>query len=124
LRALLTPVFLSGAALPRSHLILPSKFLQELKFLSGSAHSALARLENLREIVRKTEDFRRKSGQARRQTTIQAGVLLVLQFALAVFVYRRHGWQRHSDLIVISFLLAGCGLGWMRLLARKSQWKI
>ncbi len=121
---LLRPLFLSGANVPRAHLVLPSKILHELKILASTSHSAIHRLENLREMVRKADDFRRKSGQARRQTSIQAGVLLFLHLALAVFVYRRHGWQRHSDLIILSFLLAACGVGWMQLLARKSKWKI
>lgn len=121
---LLRPLFLSGANVPRTHLVLPSKILQEMKILASTSHSALVRLENLREMVRKADDFRRKSGQARRQTSIQAGVLLFLHLALAIFVYRRHGWQRHSDLIIMSFTLAAGGLIWMQFLARKSKWKI
>jgi hypothetical protein len=124
LRALLQPMFKADAQTPREHSFLPSKFLLELKNLSLSPHSALARLENLREMMRKSDDFRRKSGQARRQTSIQAGVLLCLHLALAIFTYRRYGWQRHSDLIVMSFVLAGCGLAVMNRLARKTKWKI
>ncbi len=122
-RALIEPLFKSST-LPRDHLILPSKFLIEMNSVVQSPHSALARLESLREMIRKSDDFRRKSGQARRQTSIQAGVLLCLHLALALFTYRRYGWQRHSDLIVMSFVLAGCGLASMRALARKSKWKI
>lgn len=124
LRALLQPMFKADAQTPREHLFLPSKFLFELKNLALSPHSALARLENLREMMRKSDAFRRKSGQARRQTSIQAGVLLCLHLALAVFTVRRYGWQRHSDLIVMSFVLAGCGLVAMNALARKTKWKI
>lgn len=123
-RALLEPLFMSQN-LPRcAHLILDEKVLHELIELSHSPHSALARLENAREWMRKSDEFRRKSGQAVRQTTIQAVVLLVLLIALAVFTVQRHGWRRNSDLVLASFVLSGLGIFTMRHFSRKRRWKI
>jgi len=123
-RTLLRPLFLNSAEIPKAHLFLPVKIVNELKLLSNSPHSALTRLENIRELLRKADEFRRKSGQARRQTSIQSLVLLLLHVALAVFTIQRYGWQRHSDLIVLSFVLAGGSVAAMHQLARKSKWRI
>ena len=123
-RSLIEPLFMSQAPPSRVHLILDEKVLPELLELSHSPHSALARLENAREWMRKSDEFRRKSGQAVRQTTIQALVLLILLFALAVFTVQRHGWRRNSDLIKASFVLSGLGIFTMRHLAGKRRWKI
>ena len=123
-RALLEPVFINASLAVREHLILHEKILPELLELAREPHSALARLEHAREWLRKSEEFRRKSGQATRQTTIQAVVLLVLLIALAVFTVHRHGWRRNSDLIIGSMLISALGIATMRQLARKRRWKI
>ncbi len=123
-RSLLEPLFVSQNIPHCVHLILDEKVLPELLELNHSPHSALARLENAREWMRKSDDFRRKSGQAVRQTTIQAVVLLLLLIALAVFTVQRHGWRRNSDLVLASFVLSGLGIFTMRHLARKRRWNI
>jgi len=123
-RTLLEPLFMSANSPGRVHLILDEKVLAELIELSHSPHSALTRLESVREWMRKSDDFRRKSGQAVRQTMIQATVLLILLIALAVFTVQRHGWRRNSDLITASFILSGLGIFTMRHLSEKRRWKI
>ena len=123
-RALIEPLFVNSDSRAKSHLILDEKLLPELLELSHSPHSALARLENARAWMRKSDAFRRKSGQATRQTMIQAIVLLILLFALAVFTVQRHGWRRNSDLIFGSFVLSGLGIFTMHHLSRKKRWKI
>jgi Flp pilus assembly protein TadB len=123
-RALLEPLFITSSGQAPHHLLLPSKILVELKQLAISPHAALARLESLREMMRKSDDFRRRSGQAMRQTTIQSLVLVILQIALGVFTVIHYGWNRTSDLILASFLISGCGLVLMRQLARKAKWNI
>lgn len=123
-RTLIEPMFLNSDSRAKSHLILDEKLLPELLELSHSPHSALSRLENAREWMRNSDAFRRKSGQATRQTMIQAIVLLILLFALAVFTVHRHGWRRNSDLIFGSFVLSGLGIFTMHHLSRKKRWKI
>ncbi len=123
-QTLIEPLFLSQDREGKSHLILEEKLLHEMLEASFAAHSSLARLENVREWMRKSEDFRRKSGQALRQTTIQAVVLLILLIALAVFTVRKHGWRRNSDLVIGSFVLSGLGIFTMQHFARKKRWKI
>ncbi len=123
-KALLEPVFLSPSSNHRAHLILDEKVLPELLELSQSPHSALSRLECARDWIRKSDEFRRKSGQAARQSTIQAVVLLFLLIALAIFTVQRHGWRRNSDLVTASFLISGLGLITMRHLSEKRRWKI
>jgi len=122
--ALLSPLFLNNSRLKRAHLILDEKVLPELIELSHSPHSALQRLESARDWMRKSDEFRRKSGQAVRQTRIQSIVLLFLLIALAIFTVQRHGWRRHSDLVTASFLLSGLGIFTMQHFARKTRWKI
>jgi Flp pilus assembly protein TadB len=123
-RALLEPLFLKQGPAARAHLILDEKILREVIELSHSPHSAIQRLENAREWMRKSDEFRRKSVQAVRQTSIQAAVLLILLIALAIFTVQRHGWRRNSDLVTASFVLSGLGIFTMRHLARKKRWKI
>lgn len=122
--SLLQPLFLSTQADQRNHLILDAKILHELLLLAQLPHSALQRLESLRQMMRKTEEFRRKSGQATRQTAIQSSVLLILLVGLAIFTVHRHGWHRSSDFIIISISLSAFGVFCMRKLARKTKWKV
>lgn len=123
-RALLLPLFTTTQTPAQSHLLLDARMIKELTEAAQIPHSALHRLENLREMWRKADIFRRKSGQAVMQTAIQGWVLLFLTLALAVFTVRRYGWSRTSDLILCSFLLSGSGFLVMRRLARKTKWKI
>ncbi|HMN67044.1 MAG TPA: hypothetical protein PKC28_00765 [Bdellovibrionales bacterium] len=121
---LLRPFFIGGPSALDSHPIFDSGTLNEMRALAESAHSALDRLKNLREMIRKTDAFRRKSGQAVRQTAIQAQVLLCLQFALAVYAVHRHGWANVHDVAMISGLLSVCGVFLMRWMAGRVKWKI
>lgn len=123
-RAVLEPLFVNPSLDTSSHLILDEKVLPELLEISRSPHSALARLENVRVWMRKSDAFRRKSGQATRQTTIQASVLLILLIALAVFTVHQYGWRSNSDLVFISFTLSGLGIFTMRHFSVKRRWKI
>jgi Flp pilus assembly protein TadB len=123
-RALLQPLFASNLGNHENHLILDAKIARELLLLARHPHSALSRLENLRQMMRKSESFRRKSGQAVRQTTIQSSVLLILLVCLAIFTIQTRGWHENSDFIIISFLISAVGLAVMQKLARKTRWKI
>lgn len=120
---LMRPVFSVGSPRER-HVILSRMVMREMEKLTQEPHSALARLENLREGLRKSADFRRKSGQALRQTAIQSVVLLVLLLALMLFTFHRYGWKRAGDLVLISGGLALTGVLIMYLLSRKTKWKI
>lgn len=122
--SLLQPLFLSAQTESRNHLILDARILREVTLLSQLPHSALQRLENLRQMMRKADEFRRKSGQATRQTAIQSSVLLILLLCLAIFTIHTRGWHENSDFIIISLLLSALGVGCMRILARKTKWKV
>nr|HNH44545.1 hypothetical protein [Agitococcus sp.] len=78
LQALLRPIFETRGGDRGTHPILTTNIRRELENISLEQHSALPRLENLRQIIRKTADFRRKSGQAVRQTAIQSAFMLIL----------------------------------------------
>lgn len=121
---LLEPLFLNSNRSPKNHLLLDEKLLRELLNLSQATHSTLMRLENLRDWIRKSENFRRKSGQAMRQASFQSSILVILLIALAVFTIQQHGWRKNSDLIVTSVALTGLGVFTLRHLSRKSRWKI
>jgi hypothetical protein len=125
-QTLLRPVFnVQKANFSRPHhAILPPAFLHEIENLQREPHSALARLENLRQLLRKSAEFRRRSGQAVRQTAIQSAVMLILLFALIVFSLGRYGWQRCGDLILASLALSMAGVLLMFALSRKTKWKI
>jgi hypothetical protein len=125
-QTLLRPMFATQNALSikRAHLLFTAPLLAELERIQTEPHSALARLENLRNMLRKATDFRRKSGQATRQTHIQCAVMVILLFALTLFTLHRYGWRRSSDLIVGAILLSLLGLIIMHFCARKTKWKI
>ena len=123
---LLRPLFAARNTLQnrRGHPLMRSKALAELEKLHLEPHSALQRLENLRRHLRKGAEFRRKSGQATRQTAIQSVVMLLLLIALASFTLHRYGWRRSGDLIAGAAFLSVIGVVSMYLMARKTKWKI
>jgi Flp pilus assembly protein TadB len=125
-RALMKPVFATQTAFVgrRRHGLLPAQLLFELERLQVTPHSALQRLENLRLWLRKSSEFRRKSGQAVRQTLIQSLVMLFLLLALCAWSVRRYTWSRCYDLIIMSWVLYTLGASVMFVLSRKAKWKI
>jgi hypothetical protein len=125
-QSLMRPVFAVQNERVRrhQHVLMHISVLCELERLNSEAHSALARLESLRTLLRKTSDFRRKSGQAVRQTVIQSSVMMILLFALMFFTLYRYGWRRSGDLILESAGLSIMGVLIMFILARKTKWKI
>lgn len=124
-QSLMRPVFTAQSGnLKRQHLLLSRALLEEVENLAREPHSALSRLENLRAMLRKSAEFRRKSGQATRQTTIQAAVMVVLLVALITFTLSRYGWRKSGDLVSLSFGLSLLGITTMCWIARKSKWKI
>jgi hypothetical protein len=125
-RALMLPLWAhAGADVARlNHLLLPNAVLGELQRLQREPHASLSRLENLRRTLRKAADFRRKSGQAVRQTRLQSTLLLLMLFALIAFTLRRYRWSQVSDLITGSAVLSAIGVLMMGRLAEKTRWKI
>lgn len=125
-KTLLRPMFAlqTNRAIRRGHLLFAPNVLDELERIQFEPHSALARLENLRQMFRKASEFRRKSGQATRQTYIQCVVMLVLLFALTLFTLHRYGWSRSFDLVLGAVSLSLLGVVAMYWLARKTKWKI
>jgi Flp pilus assembly protein TadB len=124
LRALLQPLFTAQSRCGKGHVLLPKHTLDELERIQNEPHAALARLENLRRWLRKNSEFRRKSGQAVRQTAIQSATMVFLLFALIIFTVHRYGWRQSGDLILAALSLTMIGVLCMCLLARKSRWKI
>jgi hypothetical protein len=124
-QALMRPLFTSSkGAICASHPLLPAFASREMARLRSEPHMALQRLENLRQVLRKTDDFRRKSGQAMRQTAIQSAVMLLLYAALLVFTIFRGGWHANSDLVLWSGVFTLIGTAGMSAIARKRGWKI
>jgi Flp pilus assembly protein TadB len=124
-QALIRPIFAPRmVATPVKSPLLHGFAARELARLANEPHLALPRLENLREVLRKSDDFRRKSGQATRQTAIQSAVMLILFFPLLIFTVHLHGWDAISDLVLWSVLLTAFGAVAMQALARKTRWKI
>ena len=122
-QSLMRPVFATQQT--RSHhALMHFSVLAELERLQLEPHSALARLENLRAYLRKSSEFRRKSGQATRQTAIQSGVMLILLLALMVFTLHRYGWRHSGDLVLEAGALSIFGVTVMYVLSRKTRWKI
>jgi hypothetical protein len=125
-QTLMRPVFSaqSASSARDRHVLLSVPVMRELEKMQSEPHSAIARLENLRLLLRKSADFRRKSGQAVRQTAIQSAVMMFLLFALMLYTLHRYGWKQSGDLILISGGLASLGVISMYALARKTKWKI
>lgn len=123
-QTLMRPLFATRSSEREQHLLLAKNVRRELEQIAQINHAALERLENLRSHLRKTAEFRRKSGQAVLQTTIQSIVMLGLLIALALFNLQRYGWTRCGDLICLAAFLSLIGLMVMMRLARKSSWKL
>jgi hypothetical protein len=124
-QALLRPIFAATASQNAAeHPFLVKKVVHELKEICHATHSGLVRLETLRRFLKQDAEFRRKSGQAVRQTNIQAIMMLILLFALSIFSVNRYGWRQCGDLILISTAVSLCGVWCMKIVARKSKWKI
>ena len=121
---LLRPVFNAQTGAKRRHILLSIPLAEEFENLAREPHSALSRLENLRAYLKTSAEFRRKSGQATRQATIQASVMTVLLFALMIFTVHRYGWRQSGDLILASIFLSMAGVLCMCWIARKGKWKI
>jgi Flp pilus assembly protein TadB len=122
-QALMRPLFETRAYERAQHPLLSANMLKELEQIAHATHAATARLQNLRQLIRKTSEFRRKSGQATRQTAIQSAVMMVLLLALALFTVRRYGWTATGDLVVAALGLSLTGIALMVRLARKTKWK-
>lgn len=123
-QALLRPLFQTrGDNRPR-HLFLPFSVVNELEQICTTTHSALARLENLRQLLRRSAEFRHKSGSAVRQTAIQAVIMLVLLLALVIYTVHRYTWTRVGDLVATSTLLSLTGVALMVRLSQKTRWKL
>src|SRR5690606_1476942 len=106
------------------HLFLLPTVARELAQIHRHEHAILARLQNLRQLVRQSDNFRRKSGQATRQMQIQSVVMLALHFALCGFVMMSKGWSTNLDIIALATLFSLTGAAIMTRIARKTKWKV
>ncbi len=124
LRNLLTPLITASDGVEkRRHRLFSEEITSELRAIQNQNHNTITRLQNLRANVRRASDFRRKSGQAMRQSAIQSFVLFVMHFALAGFTFWRTGWK-NADLILIATALTLAGALILRVLARRIAWTI
>ena len=121
-QALLAPVFEGAPGDRRRHLILSPPVLRELEMVSRTSHAALERLETVRAHVRESAEFRRKSGQAVRQSAIQSAVMLIMLVALSIFTVHRYGWSFSGDFVTAAAALSTLGTVLMARLARKGRW--
>lgn len=124
-RGLMAPLLERGSGSPRPrHAFIENRVVDALRRIEATSPLATARLENLRDTLRDASDFRRKSGHALRQARVQGAVLLVLHFALVVFVGRRFGWSAQADLLVGATLWTGLGVLILNFIARRIKWTI
>lgn len=125
-RTLLRPVFAltDSKHVPASHAFLNENCLRELIELQKQSHNTLQRLTEMRANLIRESDFRRKSGQALRQASIQSLVMVALHFALCVFVGLRFGFLRNIDVIGLSTVLTASGAWFLRLIARRIRWSV
>ena len=124
-QSMFRPLFETNATPSRRpHAVLPPLIADEIVRIQDQPHLAVARIDSLRRILKKSSEFRRKSGQAVSQASIQSLLLLFLHLALVVFVVHRHGWHDVMDLVIASSILTGAGNLLIYRLARKSKWRI
>lgn len=115
---------LNSPFLRSDSLIFDPLLLKELRDIVQTPHLALQKLECLRSNLKRASDFRRRSGQATRQTRIQSLTMLVLLFALSGVATKRYGWSQVGDLVGFAIILASIGIFIIQLLARKTKWRI
>lgn len=108
----------------RSHLFLTDRALREMRTAHRQSHSALKRMESLRDELNLMSDFRRKSGQATAQARIQGLVLWCLLFALSFFVITQSGFASNRLFIGMAFVLFVLGQVSFNYLTRKRHWKV
>ncbi len=129
-RALIKPLFDAvstnehPARVDSAHLFLTAHIVHELRAIHSQSHNTVPRLQNLRKSLARESAFRRKSGQALRQASIQSSVLVLMHLALCVFTAFRCGFWACADLIAVSTLLTVAGMVILRLLARRIRWTI
>ncbi len=129
-RALIKPLFDAvstnehTARTDSAHLFLTAHIVHELRAIHSQSHNTVPRLQNLRRYLARESDFRRKSGQALRQASIQSSVLVLMHLALSMFTALRCGIWACADLIALSTLLTIAGVLILRLLARRIRWTI
>lgn len=124
--ALIRPLFASqdGTNPIREHLFLSERVVHELKTIQRHSHNTISRLQTMRDALKRESDFRRKSGQALRQASIQSAVMVALHLALCIFVVARSGWSRSADLLIWATIFTASGVLILRLIARRIRWTI
>ncbi len=98
--------------------------VRELRFADQNPHSAITRLQTLRQRIKIEENFRRRSGQALKQVRAQSILMSGLFLAVICFVVSNFGFTRHQHLILISLTLFSCGLFWIHSGGKKLKWKV
>ena len=87
-------------------------------------HAALKRLVSFLDRLKVQADFRRKSGQVMQQIRIQSLILSGVYFALFVFVIKRFGFESNRQMILLSVLFFGIGIGFIFYKGNRIKWKI
>ncbi len=98
--------------------------LEEFRRIDENSHNSLQRLLSFRHKLRVESDYRRRSGQAVLQIRAQAGVLIVLYFATALFVFTQLSIDKIGIEILLSFLLFFIGTAIVFMYGRGYKWKV
>lgn len=108
--------------------VLHGRFLtmivRELQFADQNPHSAITRLQTLRQRIKIEENFRRRSGQALKQVRAQSILMSGLFLAVVCFVVSNFGFTRHQHLILVAVTLFSVGLFWIHRGGKKLRWKV
>ena len=96
----------------------------ELQFANTYPHYARTYLNCYLEVLKKEDDFRRRSGQALRQARAQSGVLGVLYLGILIFVVSNYGWRANQSIIVSSVSLYFVGFLVSKQVLRGYKWKV
>jgi Flp pilus assembly protein TadB len=101
-----------------------AEILEELRWIQKFPGKTLQRLISFRRNLKIEERFRRRSGRIVRQVAVQVIFLLMLYFALLIFVVSYFGWKENMFLLLLSAGLFSLGLIIFYYLGSRQLWKI
>src|SRR5690606_19255086 len=101
-----------------------SMIVEEFRKIDANSHNSLQRLLSFRHKLRTESDYRRRSGQVVLQIRVQAGILVALYFATAVFVFLQTPASNLGMEILLSFFLFFVGTAIVFLYGRSYKWKV
>ena len=97
--------------------------VNEFKYADQTEHLAISRLENFYNSLKKTSDFRRRSGQISKQVQVQLVLIVVLYVAVLIAGAFWFSWESLENLYLISLFLFFIGVYMIFRIKRSFKWK-